>query len=165
MMREPWLLATSLCGDTAAGDRRHLLAANADSEESFRHTKSARFGWSLETAYTRRASRVDVMMVLTALASLLVLIVGIAAEAAGVHRGFQANTVRKRRCLALAALGRLVLLHACARAAPANVFPVAFEPRSWDEQSWASPRPRPSSRRRRREVRARRCGEGRTIRS
>lgn len=80
-------------------------------EETFRDAKSTRFGWALAAACTAQAQRVEIMILLSALASLLILIVGIAAEGAGLHRGFQANTIRTRRVIALTTLGRLVLMH------------------------------------------------------
>ncbi len=70
----------------------------------------------MEGACTARVARVEVMVLLAALASLLVLIIGISAEGAGVHRRYQANTIRTRRVLALTTLGRLVLLHELAAA-------------------------------------------------
>jgi hypothetical protein len=110
-MREPWLLATSL-EDAPADEITRIYGRRMQIEETFRDTKSRRLGWSLETARTSRSARIDVMMLIASLASLLVLMVGIAAEGAGLQRGFQANTTRKRRVLALTTLGRLVLLHA-----------------------------------------------------
>jgi hypothetical protein len=108
--REPWLLATSIA-DLDAAHASAIYAKRMQIEESFRDAKSRRFGWALEEACTRRAERVDVMVLLAALASLLALMLGIAAEAAGLQRSFQANTLRSRRVLALTTLGRLVLLH------------------------------------------------------
>lgn len=81
-------------------------------EETFRDAKSRRFGWALEEAFTSRPERVDVMVLLASLASLLTLMIGIAAEARGAHHAFQANTDRSRRVLSLPTLGRLVLLRA-----------------------------------------------------
>jgi hypothetical protein len=128
--REPWLLTTSLTQESA-GAVANIYAKRMQIEETFRDTKSPRFGWSLETARTRRTARVDVMMLIGALASLLVLMVGIAAEASKVHRGFQANTITKRRVLALTTLGRLVLLHASAGAGRDRFyFPLPDELRS-----------------------------------
>jgi hypothetical protein len=109
--KEPWLLATSI-EDKTAHEIAELYGRRMQIEETFRDTKSRRFGWALETARTKKASRTDVMLLVAALASLLVLMVGIAAEGARLHLAFQANTIRRRRVLALTTLGRLVLLHA-----------------------------------------------------
>lgn len=115
--REPWLLATSIA-DLDAESISALYARRMQIEETFRDAKSRRFGWALEEACTCQAERVDVMVLLASLASLLTLMIGIAAEAAGVHRAFQANTVRSRRVLALTTLGRLVLLRRLADVDP-----------------------------------------------
>lgn len=113
--REPWVLATSV-EDMGADAIAAIYASRMQIEETFRDAKSARFGWAMEDAWTARAERVEVMVLLAALASLLILIVGISAEGAGLHRKYQANTVTRRRVLALTTLGRLVLLHELAAA-------------------------------------------------
>jgi hypothetical protein len=115
--REPWVLATSI-RDLDADNISALYAKRMQIEETFRDAKSRRFGWALDEACTCRTERVDVMLLLASLASLLTLMIGIAAEAAGVHRAFQANTLRKRRVLALTTLGWLVLLRRLAHEDP-----------------------------------------------
>jgi hypothetical protein len=113
--REPWVLATSVT-DVNAESIVSTYATRMQIEEAFRDAKSSRFGWALETACTARAERVEIMMLVAALASLLILMVGISAEGAGLHRRYQANTISTRRVLALTTLGRLVLLHELAAA-------------------------------------------------
>jgi hypothetical protein len=107
--REPWVLATSI-DDMDAARIAATYAKRMQIEESFRDVKSTRFGWAMEGACTARVERVEIMLLLAALASLLILMIGISAESAGVQRAFQANTVRSRRVLALTTLGRLVLV-------------------------------------------------------
>ena len=108
--KEPWLLATSLPRVSAKKIAR-LYAERMQIEQTFRDTKSERFGWGMNGTVSRDPRRIDIMMLITALASLVVLAAGRAAEAVGMQRLFQANTVRTRRVLALTTLGRLVLLH------------------------------------------------------
>ena len=108
--KEPWLLATSL-RRTAAKKIVRFYAQRMQIEQTFRDTKSDRFGWGMGKARTKRPRRVDIMVLIAALASTVVFAAGKAAELAGHHRAFQANTVRTRRVLALTTLGRLVLLH------------------------------------------------------
>ena len=94
-------------------------------EETFRDAKSSRFGWAMDVACTARPERVEIMVLLATLASLLILMVGISAEGAGLHRKYQANTISSRRVLALTTLGRLVLLHELAAAMESwSSFPV-----------------------------------------
>lgn len=122
--REPWVLATSV----EIMDAEKIAATYAKRmqiEETFRDAKSTRFGWAMEAACTARAERVEVMVLVAALASLLVLMIGISAESAGVHRDFQANTIRTRRVLALTTLGRLVLLRELSAGPPSwSEFPL-----------------------------------------
>lgn len=103
---EPWLLATSLSDPAKAivamyRQRMHI-------EETFRDAKSSRFGVSLCHARTTSADRANVLVLLASLSHLIAVLVGMAAEAAGLHRQFQANTVRTKRVLALATLGRMI---------------------------------------------------------
>ena len=107
--REPWLLVTSLRRSSA----KRVVAIyklRMQIEETFRDAKSHRFGWSFDEAAPRRWKRIDVMMLLIALAAVVVLAVGKAAEVANLHLAYQANTIRTRRVLSLATLGRLILL-------------------------------------------------------
>jgi hypothetical protein len=113
--REPWVLATSI-QDIGAEGIVDTYASRMQIEETFRDAKSSRFGWAMEGARTARRERVEIMVLLAALASLLILMVGISAEGAGLHRKYQANTISTRRVLALTTLGRLVLLHELAAA-------------------------------------------------
>jgi hypothetical protein len=105
--REPWILATSL---TAWAKKVvTMYALRMQIEETFRDTKSHRFGIALSHARTRSTSRADMLVLLAAYAHVLYMLLGLAAEEAGLQRRFQANTVSNRRVLSLALLGRLVL--------------------------------------------------------
>src|SRR5690606_23894881 len=105
---EPWLLATSLRQDSAERVLS-LYGLRMQIEASYRDMKSARLGWGLEHAQTRTASRLAVQVALAAIAAGVVILAGLAAERQGIERYFQANTVRTRRVLSLAALGRMAL--------------------------------------------------------
>ena len=78
-------------------------------EETFRDTKSARFGLSMAEARTKIAPRGDILMLLASLAHLLTILAGLVAEASRLGRLYQANTLRSRRVFSLSRLGRLVL--------------------------------------------------------
>lgn len=105
--REACLLATSL--SRSAKDIAAIYKARMQIELTFRDLKSHRFGWGFEDAGCRSTKRVAVQLMLVAVASLVVMLVGIAAEAKGLQKQFQANTIRKRRVLSLVALGRAVI--------------------------------------------------------
>ena len=111
--KEPWVLATSL--DLPAEQIVKLYAARMQIELTFRDLKSHRFGWGLEDARCRSTQRTAIQIMLVAIASLVTLLVGFAAEQDGLRRHFQANTIRNRRVLSLVALGRAVLATQCER--------------------------------------------------
>ena len=105
--REAWCLATSLT--LPARKIVKLYKLRMQIELTFRDLKSHRFGWAFEDARSRSAARIAIQLMLAALASLVCMLVGIAAEAAHLNRHFQANTTTKRRVLSLVSLGRVVL--------------------------------------------------------
>lgn len=104
---EPWCLATSL--EIPAKKIIAIYRLRMQIELTFRDLKSRRFGWGFEHARCRSTNRIAVQFLLAALASLVVMLFGIAAEAASLQRQFQANTTTKRRVLSLVRLGRGVL--------------------------------------------------------
>jgi hypothetical protein len=104
---EPWLLATSLDNESAA-TVVGIYATRMQVEECFRDAKSARFGWGLEYAKSHSKQRLDVLLLLVALAFAAVVLVGTAADAAGLEKRFRASS-RKQRVLSLFLLGNLVM--------------------------------------------------------
>lgn len=105
---EPWLLATSL-DDVTAKRIVDIYASRMQIEETFRDAKNHRFGWSFGLARSGSAKRLEVLLLIAALGMFAVTLVGHAAENRGLHRRYQANTVRDRRVLSLFYLGCAVL--------------------------------------------------------
>jgi hypothetical protein len=103
---EPWILATSL--QAPAKRVVAIYRARMQIEETFRDTKSSRFGVALSHARTKCPRRADVLLLLAAFAHLVAMLIGIAAERAGLHHRYQANTLRSRRVFSLVMLGRMV---------------------------------------------------------
>lgn len=101
---EPWLLATSLVGQTAKSITQ-LYAKRMQIEELFRDTKNHRFGWCFEDANSKTNNRLRVLLLIAAIAMIVVTLVGKTAERLGMQRRYQANTIRKRRVLSLFVLG------------------------------------------------------------
>lgn len=106
--REPWLLITSLT-DATAEKVAAIYGTRMQIEETLRDTKNPRLGWSLEDSGSRSRERVDVLLLIGALASTATCIAGLAAELANLHCSYQANTITERRTLSLHMLGRRVL--------------------------------------------------------
>jgi hypothetical protein len=105
---EAWLLVTNLWRHSPE-EIVHIYNARMQIEETFRDAKSHRLGWSLEDAMSRRVARLEALLLIAALATFAVVMIGLAAERAHMARHFQANTVRNRRVLSAFTLGRLVL--------------------------------------------------------
>lgn len=104
---EPLLLVSSL---TSAPT--HIVAVyklRMQIEQAFRDLKNHRWGWSLRHCGTRSKSRLEVLLLIGAVALLCQQLVGIAAELRGLHHAHQANTIRVRRVLSVFVLGGLVL--------------------------------------------------------
>jgi hypothetical protein len=97
-------------------------------EETFRDAKSHRFGWSLREARATQAERLEVLLLIAALAMLVVTLVGLMAEEAGASRAYQANTVTSRRVLSHFGLGNLILQDACLPHRCGIPIPVGFAP-------------------------------------
>jgi hypothetical protein len=112
---EAWLLATSLLCDAA--DVAEVYALRMQIEQSLRDDKTLAAGWGLSCVGTRTCARVNVQLLLLALATSAALLAGIVAEQANLARHYQANTERRRRVLSLVSLGRRVIatmhLQAC----------------------------------------------------
>jgi hypothetical protein len=108
--KDPWLLATSLPHSTGAA--RHvtrLYALRMKIEEGIRDTKDARWGFALRYARSRRAERMEVLLLLAALGTVACWLAGLGAEAHKWGRHFQANTLRRRTGLSTVFVGRQVL--------------------------------------------------------
>lgn len=101
---EPWLLATSL-DSTSAKRVVDIYAKRMQIEETFRDAKNHRFGWSFGHARSGSSKRLEVLLLLATLGILAVTLLGNAAENKGLHRRYQANTIRTRRVLSLFFLG------------------------------------------------------------
>lgn len=111
LAREPWLLATSLTCHCNSVVRVYALRMQI--EESFRDEKNHRYGWSLSDVRSTSAKRIEVLLLVAALAMIVVHIVGRAAETLELHYAFQANTIKKRRVLSLFVLGCLIIARGC----------------------------------------------------
>jgi Transposase DDE domain len=107
---EPWLLATSL-ENSHADTIVQIYRTRMQIEESFRDAKNPRFGWALGHTLTRSVERMNVLLLLAAIALVATMLVGGAADADGLERQFRASS-RAARVLSLFALGSLILRHA-----------------------------------------------------
>ncbi len=105
--QQPWVLATSLNWD--ASGVVAVYKKRMQTEETYRDLKSVRCGWQLSAAHSKKHRRLNVLLLIAALAAAFVMASGAIAESDGLARGFQANTTHTRRVLSLYTLGRMVL--------------------------------------------------------
>jgi hypothetical protein len=105
--REPWLLATSLKDCSRVIVQIYMMRMQI--EEAFRDLKSRRYGWSLQDMRCKDARRVDMLLLIGALAAISMHTIGLAAARRNLERNFQANTERKRNVFSTMFLARLVI--------------------------------------------------------
>lgn len=104
--REPWFLVTSLEKVKEHPNLARIkYTRRMTIEESFRDTKSTRFGFSFDNNITFKPERYIVWLLLAAIASLIAWITGASAEKLKLHYDFQANSYKHRRVLSFFYLG------------------------------------------------------------
>jgi len=107
--KEAWVLASSLTGRSMAKRVVKIYKMRMQIEEGFRDLKSSRYGFSFEDAYSRKRERIEVLLLIAALASLIAWLTGWLAERNNLHYQFQSNSIKKRRVLSLFYLGCRVI--------------------------------------------------------
>jgi hypothetical protein len=109
--KDPWLLATSLAHDARTARRVvRLYALRMQIEQGIRDAKNARWGFALCYARSRHPERIESLLLIAALGTLVCWLQGQSAEARHWGRHFQVNTVRRRAVLSTVYLGQQVLL-------------------------------------------------------
>ncbi len=103
--REPWLLASSLKGRSAAKSVTNKYKFRMQIEQEFRDLKGKRYGFGLEESKTKTGNRRSILLLIGMLSSLVAWIIGITAEKKGLHTQFQSNSVKNRRVISLVYLG------------------------------------------------------------
>lgn len=117
--RAPWLLATSLPHEPGCERQiQGLYATRMQVEEMLRDCKSHRFGFGLRYARSQSRQRIEVLLLVVALATLVLWLVGLAGRARNLARSLQANTVRHRFVLSTPFVGRQLLLRKLAAFPP-----------------------------------------------
>ena len=104
---EPLTLATSLTHSPSRVVR--LYKTRMQVEQNFRDLKNHRWGWSMRHCGTRKKERVELLLLIAAVATLAQQLIGIVARRMGLDRRHQANTVTTRTVLSDFFLGALVL--------------------------------------------------------
>jgi len=108
--KEAWLLVTSLMVTSKLAKRVvKIYKKRMEIEEGYRDMKSEHYGLGFNASRSYKVTRIAILMLIAALAEILLLIIGTAADQAGLARHYQANTVKNRRVLSLHFLGRRVV--------------------------------------------------------
>jgi hypothetical protein len=94
-MAEPWCLAAS-DPEASAATLISYYARRWEIESSFRDSKNLRFGMGLGLARVKECERRDRLWLLSALAMVLLTLLGMAGESLGYDRMLKANTVKRR---------------------------------------------------------------------
>ena len=105
--REPLLLITSLSERPPAVIGIYRMRMQI--EQTFRDLKSYRYGWSTRHIRAAHPQRIDVLLLVAALAAVAMHLLGLTIRGGVLARGFQANTERIRNVFSTFFLGRLVL--------------------------------------------------------
>jgi hypothetical protein len=94
-MKDPWCLAVdspTLTGAAAVT----LYGRRFTIEESFRDTKNGRYGLGLSATHVHDVKRRDRLLLISAMATTLLTVLGAAGESLGMDRMLKANTVKTR---------------------------------------------------------------------
>jgi hypothetical protein len=104
--REPWLLVSSL--STENYTPAHIITIyrkRMQIEEAFRDLKNTRNGFSLRHCRSVDVQRLNVALLIAALAMLLLWIIGLMAKQHQQHYSYQANSIRHRPVLSVFTIG------------------------------------------------------------
>jgi hypothetical protein len=108
--RKPWLLATSLPHESGSSRRiKQLYALRMQIEEAFRDTKCHRWGFGLRYARCANARRLEALLLIAALATLMLWLVGMYGRALDWVRRLQANTEVRKPVLSTVFVGSQLL--------------------------------------------------------
>lgn len=107
---DPWLLASSLKEHPSTElDVFKIYYKRMQIEQNFRDLKSSQYGFSFEHAYSQNIERIQILLLIAMIATLVAYITGLIAEKYGWHYQFQANTNKTSRVLSFFYLGCQVL--------------------------------------------------------
>lgn len=104
---DPWLLVTSLEINSLMKPDKivTIYAKRMQIEEDFRDTKSHRYGFGLRYSLSNSAKRIEVLLLIAALASLFCWLIALSARKKNLHLDYQSNTIKDRNVLSVIYLG------------------------------------------------------------
>lgn len=105
--KEPWLLVTSL--PQAQDNPNHIVNIYRQRmriEENFRDSKDSRYGLGLKNSLSRTPERMNVLLLIAAIATFAAWLTGIITSFTGKAADFQAHSAKFTRSLSMVYLGR-----------------------------------------------------------
>ena len=105
--REPWVLVSNLPpSSTTAKKVVAIYRQRMQIEEGFRDLKSPLFGLGFGMHQTRHARRIEILLLIAMLASLVLFAMGLKTQREGSAKQFQSNSLRSRSVLSIWRLGK-----------------------------------------------------------
>ncbi|HAT1868662.1 IS4 family transposase [Legionella pneumophila] len=121
MYAEPWILISNLHKnssldvtqneETVALLIRELYSKRMQIEQNFRDDKSERLGFGWRFSRTKDKNKMSLLILIATIATLILWMIGFAAEKKKIHYRFQANTVRSHRVLSLLYLAKQLIVN------------------------------------------------------
>jgi len=103
---EPWLVASSISPEIITAERIMLIyKKRMQIEEAFRDLKNTKNGFSLRHCRSFSKERLDIALLIGALAMFLLWLIGMAVKQKGMQYDFQSNTIRNRDVLSVISIG------------------------------------------------------------
>lgn len=110
--REPWLIATSRSLSHLTAKQVILIyRQRMQIEEGFRDLKCERYGLGLSNSLTKTAKRLEILLLLGALALVVLWITGVTAIKQKHQYRYQSNTTRSRNVLSSIFMGMQIMRH------------------------------------------------------
>lgn len=97
--KKPWLIASSL--DIPAGKIMAIYKRRMKIEHDFRDSKDPKWGLGIRESRASDPMRLILQLLIGFLASVILWLIGLCLEKKGLHRDFQANSIRHKRVLSL----------------------------------------------------------------
>lgn len=104
---DPWLLVTSLEINKLVRAERivAIYAKRMEIEEDFRDIKSHKCGFGLRYSLSNNGKRIEVLLLIAALACLICWLVSLSAKKVNRHLDYQSNSIKNRNVLSVIYLG------------------------------------------------------------
>lgn len=108
MMRDPWLLVTSLSNKECNSIKTmKIYESRMQIEESFRDLKNTRNGFSLKSSRTRCVKRFDILVLIAHVATYVIWMIGLASKEKKLHYSLQTNSIKNQDVLSIFTIGLL----------------------------------------------------------